>query len=95
MPTTHRRSQEEYILDLDIPDRCAMSPPPTPEADKVVKSPPTIPANYKIKQKQTANWPIAPQTPSKTSHNLLFLLHSLTPKPYRFRTPPNTIADPH
>uniref|UniRef100_A0A915LA75 Uncharacterized protein n=1 Tax=Romanomermis culicivorax TaxID=13658 RepID=A0A915LA75_ROMCU len=84
MPTTHCGSQEEYILDLDIPHWCAMSPPPMPEAVKVVKSPPTIPADYKIPRKQTANSPTTPETPSKTGRNLLSLLHGLTPKPYRF-----------
>uniref|UniRef100_A0A915JLR5 Uncharacterized protein n=1 Tax=Romanomermis culicivorax TaxID=13658 RepID=A0A915JLR5_ROMCU len=66
MRTTHRRSQEEYVLHLDIPDWCAMSSLPMPEADKVVKSPPTIPADYKIPRKQTASSPTAPETPSKT-----------------------------
>uniref|UniRef100_A0A915HS29 Uncharacterized protein n=1 Tax=Romanomermis culicivorax TaxID=13658 RepID=A0A915HS29_ROMCU len=54
MPTTHRHS-DEYILDLDLPDWCAMSPPPKPEAAKVEKSPPTIPADYKIQRKQENN----------------------------------------
>uniref|UniRef100_A0A915K304 Uncharacterized protein n=1 Tax=Romanomermis culicivorax TaxID=13658 RepID=A0A915K304_ROMCU len=66
MPTTHRRSQEEYILDLDEPDWCTMSPPLTPEAAKIEKSPPTIPAGYKIPPKQDTKSPTAPETPSKT-----------------------------
>uniref|UniRef100_A0A915HW65 Uncharacterized protein n=1 Tax=Romanomermis culicivorax TaxID=13658 RepID=A0A915HW65_ROMCU len=66
MPTTNRRSLEEYVLHLDIPDWGAMSPPTMPKAHKVVKSPPTIPADYKIPQKQTANSPTTPETPSKT-----------------------------
>uniref|UniRef100_A0A915KVJ1 Uncharacterized protein n=1 Tax=Romanomermis culicivorax TaxID=13658 RepID=A0A915KVJ1_ROMCU len=85
MPTTHRCSQEEYVLDLDILDWCVMSLRPTPEAEKTAKSPPTIPTNYKIPRKPTATSPTAPETPSKTGHNLLFLLHGLTPEPYRFR----------
>uniref|UniRef100_A0A915JPQ3 Uncharacterized protein n=1 Tax=Romanomermis culicivorax TaxID=13658 RepID=A0A915JPQ3_ROMCU len=64
MPTTHRRS-EEYVLDLDLPDWCTMSPSPRPEAAKIEKSPPTIPADYKIPRKQDTKSPTAPETPSK------------------------------
>uniref|UniRef100_A0A915KYC2 Uncharacterized protein n=1 Tax=Romanomermis culicivorax TaxID=13658 RepID=A0A915KYC2_ROMCU len=69
MPTTYGCGQEEYVLNLDIPSWCAMSPPPTPEAEKTAKPPPTIPATYKIPQKTTTTLPTAPETPSKTLAN--------------------------
>uniref|UniRef100_A0A915L471 Uncharacterized protein n=1 Tax=Romanomermis culicivorax TaxID=13658 RepID=A0A915L471_ROMCU len=55
-----------------------------PEAAKIKKSPPTIPADYKITRKQDTKSPTAPETPSKTGRNLLSLHHGLTPKPYQF-----------
>uniref|UniRef100_A0A915JIZ5 Uncharacterized protein n=1 Tax=Romanomermis culicivorax TaxID=13658 RepID=A0A915JIZ5_ROMCU len=84
MRTSHGRSQEEYVLDLDIPDWCSISQPPMPEADKTPKSPPTIPATYKIPQKRTCASPFAPEPSTKKGQNLFSLLHGLTPEPYKF-----------
>uniref|UniRef100_A0A915KES8 Uncharacterized protein n=1 Tax=Romanomermis culicivorax TaxID=13658 RepID=A0A915KES8_ROMCU len=54
MPNTHRGS-EEYVLDLDVPDWCAMSPPPTALSRK----------NRKI----AAHHPCRLQNPPKARHH--------------------------
>uniref|UniRef100_A0A915ITZ0 Rhodanese domain-containing protein n=1 Tax=Romanomermis culicivorax TaxID=13658 RepID=A0A915ITZ0_ROMCU len=52
MPAYHQCNNEEYVLDLTIPDWCNMSPSSPPQTDGIPKPLPILPPDYKIPPKR-------------------------------------------
>uniref|UniRef100_A0A915KD80 Uncharacterized protein n=1 Tax=Romanomermis culicivorax TaxID=13658 RepID=A0A915KD80_ROMCU len=84
MPAYHQCSDDEYVLDLALPDWCNMSPLWPPTTDTIPKPLPTIPPTYKIPRKCPCPLPTTIKPPTKKGCNLLSLLHGLTKEPYQF-----------
>uniref|UniRef100_A0A915KMW7 Uncharacterized protein n=1 Tax=Romanomermis culicivorax TaxID=13658 RepID=A0A915KMW7_ROMCU len=87
MPAYHEHNEEEYVLNLAIPNWCNMSPPSHPKTDTISKPLPTLPPDYKIPRKRP--YPLSTQMttfelPHKKGRNVLSLLHGLANEPYKF-----------
>uniref|UniRef100_A0A915KL63 Uncharacterized protein n=1 Tax=Romanomermis culicivorax TaxID=13658 RepID=A0A915KL63_ROMCU len=84
MRAYHQCNDEEYVLDLAIPDWYNMSPPSPPKTDAIPKPLPTLWQDYKIPHKCPCPSPTTFEPPHKKGRNILSLLHGLTNEPYKF-----------
>uniref|UniRef100_A0A915KVZ2 Uncharacterized protein n=1 Tax=Romanomermis culicivorax TaxID=13658 RepID=A0A915KVZ2_ROMCU len=87
MPAYHQRNDKEYVLDHNIRDWCSMSPPSSPKTFTIPNPLPTLPSDYKIpcKRPHPSNSQMTIlEPPCKKGCNILWLLHVLRNKLYKF-----------